>query len=167
MAVFPIAALRKLVDGIIIVLYAFMCVAIFAQVMGRYLFNFSIGDFVEGATFAQVWMVMLGSGVAMRLNMHNSMGLFSERLSAPVYRLMMVVSAGACLWFLLITALGGLPLMRIGGLQLSPALEIPMSWIYAAVPIGCAYFALEVVLFTISRVKAGQAPEQTIDDILE
>lgn len=165
MAAFPITALRKLVDGIIIVLYAFMCLAIFAQVMGRYLFNFSIGDFVEGAVFAQVWMIMLGSGVAMRLNMHNSMGLFTDRLSAPVYRLLTAISAAACLWFLAITALGGLPLMRIGGLQTSPALEIPMSWVYVAIPAGCLYFALEIVLFTISRLKAGRPPEQTIDTL--
>jgi len=162
---FVISALRGSVNGIIVCLYAFMCIAIFAQVMGRYFFGFSIGALVESATFAQVWMVMLGGGVAMRLNMHNSMDLFAQRLSSPVYRALIVLSAAACLWFLVITAMGSQPLIAIGSFQLSPALQIPMSLVYTAIPVGCAYFALEILLFTATRWREGRAPEQTVEQV--
>ncbi len=160
---FAIFGLRALVNVIVVALYGFMCVAILVQVLGRYLFDFSISGAVESATFAQVWMVLLGAGVAMRLNMHNSMDLIARRLSKPVFRALLVLSAGACLWFLAITILGSFPLLEIGEFQTSPALQIPMSIPYLAVPIGCAYLALELVLLTIGKWRAGAAPEQAVD----
>lgn len=160
-----IPGLRTLINGVVICLYAFMCVAILAQVIGRYVFNFSISGAVESATFAQVWMVLLGAGVAMRLNMHNSMDLIAHRLSKPVYRILIVLSSAACLWFLWVTIMGSEPLIEIGMFQTSAALQLPMWVPYAAIPVGCAYFALEIVLFTIARWKAGTAPEQTIEQV--
>jgi TRAP-type C4-dicarboxylate transport system permease small subunit len=160
---FAIFGLRALVNVIVVGLYGFMCVAVLAQVLGRYLFDFSISGAVESATFAQVWMVLLGAGVAMRLNMHNSMDLIAQRLSKRVFRILLIVSAGACLWFLSITILGSFPLLEIGEFQTSPALQIPMSIPYLAVPVGCAYLALELVLSTVERWRSGGPPEQTVD----
>jgi TRAP-type C4-dicarboxylate transport system permease small subunit len=160
-----ITGIRMLVNGIIICLYAFMCIAILAQVIGRYVFDFSIGSAVESATFAQVWMVLLGAGVAMRMNMHNSMDMIAQTLSKPVYRLLIVISAAACLWFLAVTVQGSLPLLEIGEFQTSAALQIPMLVPYIAIPVGCTYFALEIVLFTLDRWRAGEVPELTIEQI--
>lgn len=160
-----ISGLRALVGGVIICLYAFMCIAILAQVVGRYVFNFSISGAVESATFAQVWMVLLGAGVAMRMNMHNSMDLIAQKLSKPAYRLLLVISSAACLWFLWVTIRGSEPLLAIGTFQTSAALQLPMWVPYAAIPVGCAYFALEIVLSAIERWKAGAAPEQTVEQM--
>jgi len=142
---------RTLVDGVIIVLYGFMCLAILFQVLGRYLFGFSIGEVAEAATFAQVWMVMLAAGVAMRLNMHNAMDLLSRRFPRPVYRGLLLVSTTACLGFLAATFSGSLPLLKIGQFQISPALQVHMAYAYYAIPAGCVYFALEILLGLAQR----------------
>ncbi|WP_158896290.1 MULTISPECIES: TRAP transporter small permease [unclassified Pseudomonas] len=160
-----LAGLRKVIDSLIILLYGFMCVSILVQVIGRYVFNFSTGSIVEAATFAQVWMVMLAAGVAMRMNLHNAMDLLAQKLSRPVYRALVVVSAAACLWFLGVTLLGGLPLLEIGQYQTSPALEIPMSVPYYAIPVGCLYFALEILLYAVKRWRAGKPEEQALDQM--
>lgn len=151
-----LSIIRRTVDVVIIGLFAFMCIAIWMQVAGRYLFNFSIGWAFEGATFAQIWMVLLGTGVAMRLNMHNSMEMFAQHLSPRVYRFLIVLSAAACLWFLAISIRGSLPLLRIGSFQTSPALQMPMFIPYLAITVGFLYFALEIVVFTICRYRDGK-----------
>jgi TRAP-type C4-dicarboxylate transport system permease small subunit len=163
MAAVVLSTLRRLVSIALIFLYAFMCVAVFAQVLGRYVFNFSIDGAVESATFAQIWMVLLGTGVAMRLNMHNGMDMFATRIPLPLFRALLVVSAIFCLWFLGITIWGSKPLLEIGEFQTSPSLDIPMWMPYAAVPIGCAYFALEFVLFTAKQWAGPQEQASSIE----
>lgn len=157
--------LRRVVDGAIVLLYGFMCLAILAQVAGRYLFNFSTGSLVEAATFAQVWMVMLAAGVAMRLAMHNSMDLLAQKLSRPLYRLAVAVSAAASLWFLGVTVVGGWPLLEIGRYQTSPALEVPMLLAYVAIPVGCLYFALEILLVGIRHWRLGKPEAPSLDTL--
>lgn len=163
MLAFALAALRRVIDWTIICLYAFMCLAILAQVLGRYLFDFTIGGAVESATFAQTWMVLLAAGVAMRWGLHNSMDILASRLSAPIYRVLVVISGAACLWFLWVAIKGSFPLLRIGTFQTSPALGLPMWVPYLAVPVGFAYLALETLLFSVQRLRAGAPPAGMVD----
>ena len=160
-----LAGLRKGIDVVIVCLYAFMCIAIFAQVIGRYVFDFSIGAAVVTATFAQIWMVLLAAGVATRLDMHNSVDLFAQLLSRPLYRALLVFSTAACLWFLAVTILGSRPLLEIGEFQTSAATQMPMWIPYLAIPVGCLYFALELILAAVTRWRAGKPRDLTVDEV--
>ncbi len=141
-----LALLRRLVDYTLILLLAAMLLIVFAQVVGRYLFNHSIPGADEAATFAQIWMVLLGAGYAMRQRLHVAIELVIERLPVPAARLLLVPVAGLCLWFLWVVGQGGLLLMQVGAWQTSPGLQVPMDIPYAMIPIGAAYFALEAGL---------------------
>ncbi len=141
-----LAGLRRLVDLMLITLLALMVLLILAQVVGRYGFNRSIAGADEAATFAQIWMVLLGSGYAMRARLHVSIELVVERLPPLLARALLVPVGGLCLWFLWVVFEGGLLLMQVGAWQTSPGLQIPMDIPYAMLPIGAAYFALETAL---------------------
>jgi len=138
--------LRRGVDVTLIALLGVMVVLIFAQVVARYIFNNSIAAADEAATFAQIWMVLLGSGYAMRQRMHVSIELVIERLPTLVARLLLVPVAGLCLWFLWVVFEGGLLLMEVGAWQTSPGLQVPMSIPYGMLPVGAAYFGLEAAM---------------------
>ncbi|RAI57391.1 TRAP transporter small permease [Roseicella frigidaeris] len=138
--------LRRAVDGILLLLLAAMILLVLAQVVCRYGFNRSIPGGDEAATFAQIWMVLLGAGYAMRQRLHVAIELVIERLPAGLARLLLVPVTGLCLWFLWVVFQGGLLLMQVGAWQTSPGLQIPMDMPYAMLPVGAAYFALEVVL---------------------
>ena len=58
--------LRTIMAGVIMLLFVYMIEAVFAQVIGRYVFNFSIAAADETSTFALIWMVLLAAGLAMR-----------------------------------------------------------------------------------------------------
>ncbi|WP_431282681.1 TRAP transporter small permease [Humitalea sp. 24SJ18S-53] len=141
-----LALVRRVVEIVLILLVAIMLGTVLAQVAGRYLFNFSIAWATELATFAQVWMVLLGAGYAMRMRLHVSIETFVEMLPPLVTRLIMVPVALLCLWFLWVVFEGGLLLMEIGGMQTSAALQISMQVPYVALPISAAYFALECAI---------------------
>ncbi|MCE8459410.1 TRAP transporter small permease, partial [Rhodovulum sulfidophilum] len=63
-------ALRRLVDGAALLLLGYMALAVLVQIVGRYVFNYSIAWSEETATFAQIWLALLGAGIAMRHNQH-------------------------------------------------------------------------------------------------
>jgi TRAP-type C4-dicarboxylate transport system permease small subunit len=146
-----LTALRAVMAGAIILLFAYMAVAVLAQVLGRYLFNFSIDWAVESATFAQIWMVLLGAGYAMRKGLHVSVDVVVAKLPAALVRLLNAVISLLCLWFLWVVFEGSLRLIEIGSLQTSSALQIPMRYPYMAIPVATAYLALELVLVLWAR----------------
>jgi TRAP-type C4-dicarboxylate transport system permease small subunit len=137
---------RRLIDAALIVLLAAMVVAVLVQVAGRYVFNFSIGGATELATFAQIWMVLLGAGYAMRERLHVSIETLVEMLPKALARALMVPVAALCLWFLWVVFEGGLQLMALGAIQTSAALQISMQVPYVALPVSAAYFGLEAAL---------------------
>lgn len=138
--------LRRVVDVALIALLAIMIVAVLAQVAGRYVFNYSIAEATEVATFAQIWMVLLGAGYAMRERLHVSIETLVEMLPRVLQRAIMLPVAALCLWFLWIVFDGGMQLIEIGAIQTSAALQISMEVPYIALPVSAAYFALETVL---------------------
>ena len=58
--------IRWLVAGLVILFFSYMTLAVLVQVGGRYLFDYAIDWTAETATFAQIWMIFLAAGLAMR-----------------------------------------------------------------------------------------------------
>jgi TRAP-type C4-dicarboxylate transport system permease small subunit len=158
LATLLLAALRRCVDIVLICLMAYMVGAVLMQVFGRYIFNYSIAAAVETATFAQIWMVLLGAGYAMRRRMHVNIDVVIKLLPSWFARLLLVPVALLCLWFLAVVFIGGVRLLDLGAIQQSPALQIPMTIPYFALPLSAAYFALEALLFFGGGILARAAP---------
>ena len=146
-----VGAIRTVVRAFVVAAFAYMCVAVFAQVLGRYFFNYSIDWAVETATWSQIWIVLLGSGLAMQKGMHVSIDMLAQSFPLWLARAASVVIAMGCAWFLAIVFYGSLPLLRVGMFELSPAMQMPMWVIYLGLPIGASYFAMEVVASVIRR----------------
>lgn len=148
---------RRVVDAALILLLASMFVAVLAQITGRYVFNFSIAWATEFASYAQIWMVLLGAGYAMRVRLHVAIDTIITALPTVVARAMMVPILGLCLWFLWVVWDGGWLLLEIGQIQTSAGLGVPMTIPYAALPASAAYLALETLL-AMGAVILGTAP---------
>ena len=138
--------LRGAVDGVLILLLAVMVVTVLAQVVARYLFNVSVIGADEVAGVAQVWMVLLGAGYAMRARLHVSIDMLVVRLPVMLARALLVPVAAICMWFIWVVFDGGMLLVELGGMQTTPGLGLSMALPYAMLPIGAAYLGLEAAL---------------------
>lgn len=147
-----LALVRAIFAGAIIVLFAFMVIAVMVQVTGRYVFNFPIAGADETATMAQIWMVMLGAGYAMRKGLHVGVDVLVALLPPLALRAVNLLVTALALWFLWIVFDGSFRLIQIGRIQTSPALLIPMVYPYLVIPIGTAYFAFELVMAMAPRI---------------
>ncbi len=144
--------LRRVVDAVALLLLAYMACAILAQIIGRYFFNYSIAWSEETATFAQVWLILLGAGIAMRFNQHVGVDVLIRQAPLPVQRLCNGAGLLLGLWFLGVVVVGSLSMLTIGFMIKSPALQIPMAVPYMALPVGFGYFLIEFAVTTLPRV---------------
>lgn len=154
--------LRKAISIAVVLLFSVMLIAVLVQVAGRYFFGFSIAQAAEIATFSQIWLVLLGGGVALARGQHVAIDILPSKLpiaGARVSLLLIAFIAGA---FLAVLAYGSLPLMKMGTFQTSPSLRIPMKYMYACMPVGAAYMILELILSVIQRWN-DPFPEPTVE----
>lgn len=154
-----VAGIRWLVTGLVLLFFSYMTVAVLVQVGGRYLFDYAIDWTAETATFAQIWMVMLAAGLAMRENLHVSVDVLTDAISPRLARFFIVVVVVACCWFLWFAIAGSLALIDIGRIQSSPVLQVPMWLPYLALPCGLAYFGMELLLALANKWRQTLAKE--------
>ena len=131
--------------------FAFMLGAVLVQVLGRYVISFQIGNAVELAVFAQVWLAMIGAGVAMRRGTIFAIDSLAAFLPLGPARALSVAMALASIAFLGVVVWGSLSLIDIGRDITSPTVEVPMWIVYLPIPFGMAYFALETAMRTWAR----------------
>lgn len=147
-----ISVLRRIVDVAVLALLAYMACAILAQVVGRYFFNYSIAWSEETATFAQVWLTLLGAGVAMRYNQHVGVDFLILKAPPAIQRIVSCAAFLLGMWFLGVVVVGSLSMVSIGLMVKSPALQLPMAIPYSALPVGFGYFLIEFAIATLPRV---------------
>ncbi|MEP4030854.1 TRAP transporter small permease [Roseibium polysiphoniae] len=154
---------RRTIDIIATCLFIYMAFAILVQIMGRYVFNYSIAGTEETATFAQIWLVMLGAGIAMRNHQHVGVDVLIVRCPVIVQKMVTGASFLLGLWFLIVVITGSFGLITIGMVVKSAALRLPLVIPYAAIPVGMAYFTLEFIIATLPGL-LGKSEGTTLAD---
>ena len=143
---------RMVVDVVLVALLTAMIGLIMFQILGRYVFNYSISWSEEAAIFVQIWIVMLGAGLAMRNRHHIGIDLVVSRLPPLLRSLLKSTSFLLSVWFLLVLVVGSFGLISLGLIIKSTALQLPMAIPYAALPIGMSYLLLEFALATLPEL---------------
>ena len=130
-----------------------MVLAVFYQVLGRYIFSYKLGAAAETATFAQIWMILLASGIAMKKNMHVGVDILLRKLNLQTQKIIISISTIIIMIFLIMVLKGTVQLLVVGAQSTSPAISIPMWIPYLSVPIGVSYIMLELMILTFTKLK--------------
>jgi len=106
------------------------------NVISRYVFNQPLSWAEEFGSTLFVWLIMLGAALALKERQHFAVELIVDRLPAG-WRKSCVLFANACALIASLLVLGyGLQYASWGLEAVTPAMEIPRVWAYAAVPFG-------------------------------
>jgi TRAP-type C4-dicarboxylate transport system permease small subunit len=124
------------------ILLAAMVVVVFTDVLMRYVFGAPVRGAGEVATSLFVWVVFLGSATAARRRLHVAITWFVERLPPRAAAVTDRVATAAIVAILLATAWFGIELMNGSRDRTLPLTDLPLRWIYAAVPVGCILMAI-------------------------
>lgn len=164
-ALSAIAWMRRFVDGFLVVAFLAMFGAVLLQVFVRSFTTYTVVGTEEIANYAQLWLVLIGAGVAIRMARHVAVDILVAFLPPKVRLAISLVNALAILWFLAVLFEGALPLVDMGMFQTSPALGLPMWTMYSSLLAGAVYMAIELVLslFPAMQVKPPAEPVSAVE----
>lgn len=136
----------RLNQALIGLMMAVMFVLVFTNVVTRYGFGFSIAWAEEVASFLMIWVTFLGAGLALREGRHVAIDLLQDRLPERARRALRLALALVILAFLALLAWLGVQFVLFGWRSVTFVTQIPRGIPYLAVPLGCAMFALHLLL---------------------
>lgn len=114
-------------------------------VASRFLFRAPVAWSDELSRYLFVWLSFLGASVALRRGMHMGMDFMVARLSPGTRRWLGWGKGALVAGFLATVGVTGFQLAGLVVGQRSPAMRIPMSWPYLAVPAGIGLMLLHVL----------------------
>ena len=130
---------------VVIALMATMAVLVFANVVSRYVFNYSIIWVEELTRYMMVWVGFIGSGLVLRYGAHIAVDAFQDLLperAAQVLRavivLVLATAFGAMTWL-------GFQYVNFAWDQETPVLNWNFGIVYLAIPIGSALMLVHLL----------------------
>jgi TRAP-type C4-dicarboxylate transport system permease small subunit len=137
--------LAQLEAVVLIMLVVAMTVVVFLQIFFRYVLGQPLYWSEELARYLFVWLSILGAALGLQKSGHFGLDILFLRLPEKGRRFTKVLIhllMGVVILFIFIQ---GVTLVQKTALQDSPAMEIPMSWAYACLPVGAALMAFHLL----------------------
>ncbi len=110
--------------------------ALTLQIVMRYIFNSPLVWSEEFARYIYIWICFIGVGYGVRKNLHIKMEAFMNIFHHNVQNYVEIAMTIAIMVFVASIIPSGIRYTVAVSRIPSPAMEIPMSWVSAAVPLG-------------------------------
>lgn len=135
-----LAIFRKISDCIDTFIYKIVFLSIFGmilaislQIIFRVFFE-SLTWTEELARYLLVWSTFLGATLAYKRGMHIAVTFVRDAFPKKIQKCILILSAAIILVFCFVVIAFGIKLMILQKVQLSPALRLPMRWVYVVLP---------------------------------
>lgn len=145
--------LEKLLKFLVIVGNGAMLLLVFFQVITRYCFGWTPYFGEELARYLFVWVVFLALPLVARHGGHMAIETLTRRARGPFLKSLMILADIFSIIFLSIMVACGIEMVIRTSYQTSPAMMIPMSYVYVVIPFGCAVMLIYVVANLVETLK--------------
>lgn len=140
--------LDKLMEVVIVFMLGAMVVITGAQIVFRIFFT-SLAWSEEATRYLLIWSTLLGAGCVYKHAGHISISILQDSLPAKAKDVLQILIHGLCSVLFILIVWYGIQYFGRQGKQLSPALRLPMRYVYTCIPIGCsimAFHALDAIV---------------------
>lgn len=140
---------------------ALMSIVVFIQVVFRFVVKASLPWSEELSRYLLVWTAFLGGAYGVRQGAHIGVEAFALLLPKKVQKILaifvMIISIGLCV----VICKYGFTIVQtqLSKGQLSPAMRIPMGYMYAAIPIGMIFFIIRFIQDIFISIRDFNKPE--------
>jgi TRAP-type C4-dicarboxylate transport system permease small subunit len=151
--------LIRLLEVVCTLFFIVMAVVLFIQTVAR-VFGISFFWAEELARYSMVWIVFLGSTVAVYQGSHTNIGVFVNLFPARARRYMEALSSLACAAVIGIIAYTGIIVFKVAMMGKSSAMEIPLGYVFGAVTFCGMLMAIFFINRAALRVLGKPLPEE-------
>lgn len=131
-----------------------MVALVFIQIVSRVIISSSFPWTEEVARFMMIWITFLGASVAFQYGAHIGVEAFVERVPAKIRAFFVIITMLVCLSFFGLLIIYGYELASGAFVQTSPALQIPLGYIYYIIPISGVLMSLNLFDVTFKTLFA-------------
>lgn len=153
--------LRRVIDAVlsrvVIVLMATLVVDVLWQVASRYLLHSPSSYTDELARYLMIWVALLGAAYMTGQRGHLAIDLLPSQLPPPARRyLQMFIDSLVLLFALCVMVIGGGRLVYITLTleQISPALQVPLGYVYLVIPAS----GVLIMLYSLLNILDNRRP---------
>lgn len=126
---------------------------VFLQVISRYLFSYTPSFAEELSRYLFVWVVFLSLPLVAKSGGHMAIETLTSRISGTKLKVCRILGDICTLVFLAIMVYNGYFMVTIAHYQTSPAMVIPMSYVYCVIPFGCAVMFCNVLASFVRLIR--------------
>ncbi len=134
--------LDKVIEVFLIMILSVMCVALILQVFFRYVVNSPLIWSEELSRYLFVWLTFLGAGYGVKNKLHVEMGIFFSKFPLTVKKIVQTLVNLAVIASYLFIIPDSIKFMKIQHPIMATTLDVPLSVLFAAAPIGCSLLVL-------------------------
>ena len=153
--------ISKILEVILVFIFAILVVDVLGQVFSRYVLNTSFAFTEELARFSLIWLSILGAAYLNAKREHLSMDFLYQKFSPKnKKKALLIIELLVILFAVVVMIVGGFNLvyttLHLG--QLSGTLRIPLGYIYAILPFSgilITFFSI----YHISKINANKITE--------
>jgi TRAP-type C4-dicarboxylate transport system permease small subunit len=148
--------INRPITFLLMVLMAGIVVDVTWQVVSRFIVRRPSSFSEELAGFLLIWIGLLGAAYAYYTRAHLGIDILTGRLKGAGKRLVEIISHSAVFLFaLFVMVVGGIRLVRLTFTlrQISPALHIPIGYVYLVIPLAGVLIMLYAVRFIVHAGK--------------
>lgn len=149
--------INRTVEYFTIGLLLVMVVIVAAQVFWRYVLSNSLGWSEELARFLFIWIIFLGSEIALRKKVHIAIETLLQMVKGVPQLLLSLLIDLVIMAFAVIVFISGIGLVQSTLNQPSVALNMPMGWVYASIPIAMALILMNKTKDVFTKLRSRSA----------
>lgn len=135
------------------VLIISIIVLIFIQVITRYVFSYSLTWSEELSRYLFVWMIFLSLNLTIRDNLPIRIDFIDEFLPTKPKKVIGIFVKILTSIILIVFSFSAYKLTLLGTSSTSPALNVPLIFIYIAMPIGYALSFVETIIKMVGMIR--------------
>lgn len=129
----------------LVIMFAVMVIAIFLQIIMRFVFDNSLTWSEELGKFIFVWISWLGISIAERRNEHIKITMLTDRLSLKWQAIVDILAKIVLIGILCVTIYYAVMLVGTQSHVHYAGIKISTSWGYLSLVIGCGFMLLRVI----------------------
>lgn len=145
-----IASVSNLVAGVLI---AFVAIAIFLQVMLRYVFNTGLSWPEEASRYGMIWMTLLIANTLVRDRALIKVDFFDKMWPERILRYRDITYKCLLLILLAVLTKEGFVQALLGWGKTTTALQWKWFWPYLAIPIGTGFMFLQMTIQIVEDIR--------------
>src|SRR5499427_3390267 len=149
------------VNASAVLLFAAMVLVTSAGVFFRYVLNAALPWAEEADRYLFIWLSFVAASITMRHQAHIAVDILVRNFKPAARDWAALLSHACILAFVGTVFWASQRVIDVTSDTRTTATDIPMSWVYLAVPVGCALIAIEVLRLaarTVRRMTGGATP---------